>query len=110
MYQLRKNNVEKFSKNKPGISISKLIKKIILIIISMSIILLIVGITYIDGSNNTQDYETVVVESGQNLWGIAREYYGENNNIRKIIFEIRDINNLDNASLDPGQKLKLPME
>ena len=81
---------------------------IILIIVTISTLLLFTGIVYTDGNENPIQYENVIVEPGQSLWEIAEANYGNQNDLRKKIYEIREINQLETANLTPGQKLKLP--
>ena len=58
-------------------------------------------------------YKTKYVSSGENLWKIAsteqniNEYY-KNKDIRNIIEDLKNINNLDNSSLFVNQELKIP--
>lgn len=54
-------------------------------------------------------YEKVVVYPGDTLWSIAKEIKTENEDIRKIIYEIRKINKLDTAVILPGQELLVPV-
>jgi hypothetical protein len=56
------------------------------------------------------EYSEVIVKKGDSLWLIAREYYPKKQDIRKSIWEIREINNLDDASIKPGQVLKIPVK
>lgn len=55
-------------------------------------------------------YETVYVKSGDSVWHIAEKYTTDGKDIREVIYEIRKINKLDNnASVYPGQTLKVPV-
>ncbi|HHV71075.1 MAG TPA: LysM peptidoglycan-binding domain-containing protein [Clostridia bacterium] len=53
-------------------------------------------------------YKEVIVKSGDSLWIIAKKYCPQDQDIRKSIWEIRRINNLDDANIKPGQVLKIP--
>ena len=53
-------------------------------------------------------YETHIVDKGQSLWKIARIYVPADKDIRKYIFEIKLINQLETSILQEGQKLLLP--
>jgi nucleoid-associated protein YgaU len=50
--------------------------------------------------------ETVVVRSGDTLWGIARQI-APDRDVRTVIAEIRRINQLPSAHVEPGQRLRL---
>ncbi|WP_021171106.1 Cell division suppressor protein YneA [Sporomusa ovata DSM 2662] len=55
-------------------------------------------------------YDTVYVKSGDTVWQIASKYATPKDDVREIVFEIRRINKLDNnASVYPGQALKVPV-
>lgn len=57
-------------------------------------------------------YKTITVSEGETLWNIAEfekennEYY-KNKDIREIVFEIRENNNLTTSNLVVGQELKI---
>lgn len=66
---------------------------------------------YVSQAQSPEKYEMVMVSPGDTLWKIARREYGPETDIRPIIYEIRKINNLDNAVIiRPGQVLLLPKE
>ena len=79
------------------------------ILLILSILIIIISITAFSQSNQTPaEFETIIVEPGETLWQIARENYNPQENLRKVIYEIRETNDLDNVILNPGQELKLP--
>lgn len=53
--------------------------------------------------------EIVVVGTGETLWGIASEVSG-GDDVRDTMREIRELNALDTAVLQAGQKLRVPLE
>lgn len=55
-------------------------------------------------------YIEVVVESGDTVWDLAREVSPKDKDVRKSIYEIGIINNLDSYDIFPGQVIKIPME
>lgn len=59
-------------------------------------------------SKHPDKYFTVIVESGQTLWGIASKFNNEGEDIRKMVHEIKKANNINNALIVPGQLLKIP--
>jgi nucleoid-associated protein YgaU len=50
---------------------------------------------------------SVVVEPGDTLWSIATSLGGEGD-VRAVIDEIQELNDLESAELTPGQTLRLP--
>jgi LysM repeat protein len=57
--------------------------------------------------NGKREYRTVTVMPGDTLWDIAQENT-DNTDIRKYIYEIKKVNQLENATIYAGQKLYLP--
>ncbi len=53
-------------------------------------------------------YSEVTVEKGDTLWSIASSFNKENEDIRKIISQIKKINQIDDPVLHPGQKIIIP--
>lgn len=64
-------------------------------------------------SHQEIEYKTVTVTSGDTLWSIAKieqksnKYY-EGKDIRDIISDIKEINNLESSSLKINQILEVP--
>ncbi len=64
---------------------------------------------YADGKGAvTNTYYAVTVESGDTLWSIALKYSDGKTDIRKFIYEITNLNNLDSAEILIGQQLLIP--
>ena len=56
-------------------------------------------------------YAEVTVRGGDTLWQLAAQHCGEKEDVREKIYAIRDLNRLTaQASLTPGQKLKIPLK
>lgn len=54
------------------------------------------------------EYQEVVVRHGDTLWEISKDYC-VNENIQKVVYEIRKINNMKHSDIYPGQKIKIPL-
>lgn len=59
------------------------------------------------------EYKTITVSSGDTLWTIAqreqeRNKYYEEKDVREIISDIKDINNLKSSNLSVEQNLNIP--
>jgi nucleoid-associated protein YgaU len=50
---------------------------------------------------------TVVVQAGDTLWSIATSLDG-NGDVRALVYEIQQLNDLEGTGLVPGQVLQLP--
>lgn len=55
-------------------------------------------------------YEEFQVAKGDTLWTIAKIYLPKNKDIRKMIYEIKQINNLTSGYIYPGDIIKIPLE
>jgi predicted Zn-dependent protease len=54
-----------------------------------------------------QRYATVTVHPGDTLWSIAAAHTG-GNDIQEVIDRITAVNHLRGATLQPGERLKIP--
>ena len=78
------------------------------------ILLYIIGSFFYNKTYAYKEYsfKTIIVSEGETLWNIAEfekennEYY-KNKDIREIVFEIRENNNLTTSNLVVGQELKI---
>lgn len=85
----------------------KIGRKLLLII---GLILTITAIARAKANNRAIAYQKYYVHSGDTLWTIAAERKGENIDIRKYVYDLRQLNNLKSANIYPGQELLLPKE
>ena len=111
-YQMNKNSKEVCG-DQGGIGkISNIIRKslIILSLTALIILMIIWAASTLGNSQKQINYKTITVENGQSLWEIARNNYGPEYDLRKIIYKIKKINKLENAVLHPGQEIKLPIK
>ncbi len=52
----------------------------------------------------------VVVEPGDTLWALAREYGPPNEDVREVVYDIRETNHLAGSVIRPGQVLLIETE
>ena len=69
---------------------------------------IITGITVISAEEICAT-KIVTVERGDSLWSLVSEHCSENDNIRRIIAEVKKINDLDNSCLQVGDSLIIPI-
>ena len=50
------------------------------------------------------------MSKGQTLWGIAKNFRKEHEDIRQVVYEIEQLNELENATIYEGQTLKIKIE
>lgn len=76
------------------------------IVIIIFIIIGVFGFQNVSLGDSIPEYVTITVSKGDTLWTIARNYYQEND-VRSIVEEIKEINNLKNSNIKAGQELLL---
>ena len=91
---------------------NKFVKSIVnLILFILIMIWLLSNKTY---SNNEGKYKTEYVTKGETLWQIAQEeikenQYFQNQGVRNVILEIKELNNMDTSDLSEGMQIKIPI-
>jgi cell division protein YceG involved in septum cleavage len=64
----------------------------------------------IGSGENSSNFIKHEIEAGESLWSIAAHYYESNNvDLRKMIYQIKKINNIDSAVITPGEELIIPL-
>jgi nucleoid-associated protein YgaU len=56
----------------------------------------------------TQHYATVIVQPGDTLWSIAAARSSGSGDVQELVDRISDANHLQAATLQPGQRLRIP--
>ena len=64
--------------------------------------------TTVSGASVTKAYYVITVEPGDTLWSIASEYGSNRNDVRKLIYEISNLNELETSNIYIGQQLLIP--
>ena len=54
-------------------------------------------------------YEEVIVAEGDTIWYIAIEFMPRNYDVREMVYNIRQLNNMKNVSIHPGETIKVPI-
>lgn len=81
-----------------------------LLIAVISLILFsVMNMSGVYGSALTEQYEEHWVADGDSLWDIAKMYAPDNYDIRKLIYDIKEYNNLDSSMIFAGDKLFIPV-
>lgn len=85
-----------------------MVRNILYILAIMLLLKTIVSYQLAKTEYSTYDYS---VKGNDTLWTIATKICSENDNlyIRKVIVDIKDINNLDDSIIYIGQTIKLPI-
>mgnify|MGYP006288932397 FL=1 len=79
-------------------------------VILLTLIILISVISYSALTKKEIYYKDIQIKDGQTLWEIAESEFGKDIDIRKYVYQIKQINNLKNSNIQPGQVIKIPIE
>lgn len=60
-------------------------------------------------STYKEPYKEILVREGDTLWKIAMEYMPDNYDIRKMVYDIREFNDMENADIYPGEIIRVPI-
>ncbi len=75
-------------------------------ILVLSILMAMIGIPSTSASDG--EYVEFTVSSGDTLWSIVSKMYPDEN-IRKVVDEIKEINNLESSCITVGDTLLIPI-
>lgn len=94
----------------------KNVKKFIRGILIVLGIIFILSLIFVKStlSYTTKEYKTIYVKAGDTLWSIASDMQENNTcyegkDIRYIIGDLKDINNLKNSTVYANQELQIPV-
>lgn len=66
------------------------------------------------GANNSESltkptYSEIIVESGDTLWNLAKEFGPTDKDVREVVYEICKVNDISADSIYPGQTILIPV-
>jgi nucleoid-associated protein YgaU len=67
------------------------------------------ALTYQADASEKPVYESVVVRSGDTIWGLAEAYGDDSRSIRSLVNEICAVNDVAAGDLYPGQVMRIPV-
>ncbi len=53
-------------------------------------------------------YKEIIIHPGDTLWDIAIEHFDGSYDVRKVIYDIKKLNDMSSSELSVGQIVKLP--
>ncbi|CCQ93086.1 conserved exported hypothetical protein [[Clostridium] ultunense Esp] len=56
------------------------------------------------------NYREIIVKEGDTLWNIAIENMPKNYDVRKMVFEIKEFNQMVDANIYPDDLIKIPIK
>jgi cell division protein YceG involved in septum cleavage len=92
------------------VDMNKFKRFIFISVLLISIVLFTLLFTIKVYSKDIPQYNYITVEEGDTIWSIASNYLDKSNiEIRKLVYVISNENNIYNASIYPGDVIKIPM-
>lgn len=80
-----------------------------IIIVVTSFMFLTFGEKKVRGSTYIIAYREVEVNKGDTLWTIAKDYLPKDTDVRTLIYEISQFNNMSSLYIYPGDIIKIPI-
>ena len=80
---------------------------VVLMLLAFSVIGMISGTGVANSLSNTQ-YYFVEVESGDTLWDIAEAYKPDDMDVRRVVFDICEANDIEASDLKAGLNIIVP--
>lgn len=90
----------------PQVGLRALFLGLLVVTISGALLLLFEGEAV--GASVQQDMEAVVVSRGDTLWEIADRFSPDSADLRVVVRELVELNELESKVLRPGQVLQVP--
>ncbi|NLM49519.1 MAG: LysM peptidoglycan-binding domain-containing protein [Clostridiaceae bacterium] len=82
--------------------------KLFLLLLLVTLVITINVSAFCNFSQKPDEYVIIKINPGDTLWDIAK-YYSNGQDIRKVIYEINKINNLEGSNIYPNQLIKVPI-
>lgn len=60
-------------------------------------------------NKENHQYIEILVNDGDTIWDIAKEYYGGTKDIRRIVHDISSVNAIEGSIINPGDKILVPV-
>ncbi len=86
--------------------ISKIKPSKYIIVFALIIVLMFIAIS--SQGSKPIEYRSITIQKGDTLWSIVKSYQLNEIDPRKMISQIKRVNGLKNAILQPGQTINIP--
>ena len=91
-------------------TVSKAPSRVLVLLVSVAVASFLLLASAVQASGGPAATAEVRVSAGDTLWAIAAEAAEPGEDVRKIIHDIKRMNDLDGSIIRPGQVLTVPAE
>lgn len=71
---------------------------------------LLIKVSSAEAIKKEKNFFEMYIKPGDTLWDLAKKYTPEGKDLRKTIYEINILNELESSDIYPGQIIKIPIE
>jgi len=82
---------------------------IVLLLLMLFAMLLAGWLPKATAADEGRPMQTIIVAPGDTLWSLIQKHYDYQGDIRRAIYEVKQINELQEAMIVPGQTLLIPV-
>jgi len=94
---------------KPTTSLRIVVLLTAIVVLMVLLLANAVGASGADATGDPVSHGTHLVVAGDTLWDIAADYTTPGDDVRRVVFEIQRLNDLEGSVILPGQVLRVPI-
>ncbi len=84
-------------------------RRSLFIVVFWCVVLGCIGIALMGGGLEYDETDVVVIRHSDTLWGVASDVAGNTHNVNAVVYEIRELNDMDDVSVRRGDEIKVPV-
>lgn len=81
---------------------------VLMVVLTVTAFSTLIGLNNVSGSD-MDEYKVITVQSGDTLWSIAESNYDNSKDIRKVISQICEANDIKASDLKDGDQILIPV-
>lgn len=94
---------------KPTTSVRVVVLLTAIVVLTVLLLANAVGASGAEAPGGPVEYGSHQVVAGDTLWDIAVDYTNPGDDVRRVVFEIQRLNDLEGSVILPGQVLRVPI-